>query len=57
FLSNSEIKINQERIPRGVVVMFINHKIVDRDISIENARPIQGFVPINTAFERSKQRR
>ncbi len=49
FLSDSEIEINQERTPRRrVVAILIHHKIIDRNVSMEEAGVEQGFVSFNT---------
>jgi len=37
LLSDSEVQINQKQKPEKIVIVLVNHKIVDRNISMNKA--------------------
>src|SRR5437660_118140 len=56
--SDGEVKVNQERRQRvGVAGILIDHEIVDRDISVQDALLVQGLVSIDTSLQGGKQGR
>src|SRR6187551_3423660 len=56
-LLDGKVKVNQKRWPGGVIAIFINHKIINRDISVENTCLMQGFVSFDALLQGGKQSR
>ncbi|PCD21912.1 hypothetical protein AU210_015715 [Fusarium oxysporum f. sp. radicis-cucumerinum] len=57
FWWNSQAKVNQDGRPGGVIIILIDHEIVDRDVPVKEACFMQRLMSFDALLERSKQSR
>src|SRR4051812_8001999 len=57
LFSDGKVQVDQERTPGEVVIVLVNHEIVDGDVSVKEARLAQGFVSFNAALQCCKESR
>jgi hypothetical protein len=55
--SDGEVKVNQEGRRGKVIVVLVDHEIVNGDISVEEACHVQGFMSFDAALQGGKQNR
>ncbi|KAG7403850.1 hypothetical protein Forpe1208_v016145 [Fusarium oxysporum f. sp. rapae] len=57
FWWNSQAKVNQDGRPGGVIIILVDHEIVDRDVPVKEACLMQRLMSFDAPLERSKQSR